>query len=170
MAEGVFQHLIRTHTPSLTSCISRLDSCGTGAWHDRDPPDSRTMATLRAHGITTYRHAARRLRDEDFAEFDYILGMDSYNLEEIQKRERRAKREGKPMGGKVMMFGAFGKKEWNLDEGTVWSEEDIVDPYYGADGGFETVYKQCVRFTEGFIGKVLLPGKGADADADAEEK
>jgi hypothetical protein len=36
-------------------------SCGTAAYHTGERPDSRTMATLKANGITDYVHSARKV-------------------------------------------------------------------------------------------------------------
>ena len=41
-----------------------------------------------------------------------------------------------------MLFGVYsGKKR----------AEDVKDPYYGADNGFETVYEQVTRFSKNFL-------------------
>lgn len=60
MAEGVFQSI--TSKPPYQGLVSKLDSCGTGAYHVGDDPDDRTMETLAKHGVTDYVHAARKVR------------------------------------------------------------------------------------------------------------
>lgn len=60
MAEGVFRSV--TSKPPYSDCIRKVDSCGTGAYHVGDNPDDRTMDTLEEHGITDYRHKARKVR------------------------------------------------------------------------------------------------------------
>lgn len=47
--------------PPYKSLISKVDSCGTGAYHTGSSPDSRTMSTLEDNGITDYDHAARKV-------------------------------------------------------------------------------------------------------------
>lgn len=59
MAEGVFQHL--TSKAPYKGLVSKLDSCGTGAYHVGDDPDDRTLETLQKHGVTDYEHAARKV-------------------------------------------------------------------------------------------------------------
>lgn len=146
MAEGVFQ----SQTPSHP-LIKTIDSCGTGAYHVGDSPDRRTMATLRANGITNYKHAARKFAPgTDFDKFDYIFAMDRSNLEDLTRlREREVKRRGGDESGvgKVMLFGVFGDKASRRPE-------EVEDPYYGGDEGFTTAYEQCVRFSKGFLGKL----------------
>ncbi|KAI9861861.1 MAG: hypothetical protein M1824_001972 [Vezdaea acicularis] len=142
MAEGVFRSLSRTH-PS----IGVIDSCGTGAYHVGDSPDTRTMAVLRDNGITDYVHGARQVTLDDFTNFDYILAMDKYNLRDLERLRTRATSKGSAGDKKVaqvMLFGDFG--------GT--KGEEVGDPYYGARHGFEIAYEQMVRFSEGFFKEV----------------
>jgi low molecular weight phosphotyrosine protein phosphatase len=148
MAEGVFQSLTRPADAPGHPLIASIDSCGTGAYHVGDSPDSRTMATLRAHGITRYRHAARKVSPGDFTKYDYILAMDDSNLDNLRRlREREVKRAGGEEGvGKVMLFGEFGGAKRRGGRA-----EEIEDPYYGGDDGFETAYKQSVLFSKTFL-------------------
>ncbi|KAJ4384927.1 Low molecular weight phosphotyrosine protein phosphatase [Didymella sp. IMI 355093] len=112
MAEGVFQSLVASAPHSTSALVSHIDSCGTGAYHVGDSPDRRTMATLKAHGITTYRHKARKFHTKDFETFDYILAMDDSNLEDLQElRDRAVRKRGEHGLGRVMLFGEFGGRE-----------------------------------------------------------
>ncbi|EXJ94860.1 hypothetical protein A1O1_03258 [Capronia coronata CBS 617.96] len=137
MAEGVFRSLAKGHPR-----IHEIDSAGTGAYHILDPPDYRTMATLRKHGITDYEHGARQVDTQDFLTFDYILAMDAYNLRDLQRLRRRVESKGQKPKAQVMLFGEFSGKG---------KAEEVVDPYYGADNGFEVVYEQVTRFSKNFL-------------------
>jgi low molecular weight phosphotyrosine protein phosphatase len=70
--------------------------------------------------------------------------MDRENLADLRAlREREVKRKGGEEGvGKVMLFGDFGGKKG----------EEVEDPYYGGNEGFEVAYEQAVRFSKGFLG------------------
>ena len=147
MAEAVFN--------SLTSSdprLSTIDSAGTGAYHEGDGPDPRTMSTLEENGIVDYDHAARKVQASDFSTFDYILAMDKDNLNDLQRIKSRVTKKGNGTTGeemgKVMLFGDFGGKKG----------EQVGDPYYGARNGFEIAYEQMVRFSKGFIALVLDQG------------
>lgn len=59
MAHGVLESLVAQ--PPYHGLIGKVDSCGTGAYHVGSGPDSRTMSTLKAHGITDYQHVARKV-------------------------------------------------------------------------------------------------------------
>ncbi|KAH7412351.1 low molecular weight phosphotyrosine protein phosphatase [Phaeosphaeria sp. MPI-PUGE-AT-0046c] len=153
MSEGVFRSL--TTSPSNPHpLISTIDSCGTGAYHIGSSPDRRTMATLKANGINDYTHSARRFKPAtDLEKFDYIFAMDRDNLEDLMRlRKQESKRLGLGEGGeglgKVMLFGEFGGK------GKGGSAEEVDDPYYGGDDGFEVAYEQAMRFSKAFLKKL----------------
>ncbi|KAF2475241.1 phosphotyrosine protein phosphatases I, partial [Lindgomyces ingoldianus] len=151
MAEGVFQSLTRPSDKPGHPLVAKIDSCGTGAYHIGDGPDSRTMSTLADNGISTYRHQARKFQTKDFTEFDYILAMDDDNLEHLRRlRSREVKKLGEEEGGKslgkVMLFGEFGGKKRKGGRG-----EEVQDPYYGARDGFEIAYAQSVKFSKAFL-------------------
>ncbi len=143
MAEAVFRSLTCVDHPH----IANIDSAGTGAYHAGDPPDPRTMSTLEDNHIVDYDHAARKVRSSDFTTFDYVLAMDEENLHDLQRlRQRILGKDRATQGmGKVVLFGDFGGRPG----------EEVVDPYYGARNGFEVAYEQMVRFSKGFIEKVL---------------
>jgi low molecular weight phosphotyrosine protein phosphatase len=148
MAEGVFRSVAKANPR-----VGIIDSAGTGAYHILDPPDYRTMDTLRKHNITNYDHGARKVTEDDMKEFDYIFAMDSSNLHDLQRIQRRVESKGGKCKAKVMLFGEYsGKKR----------AEDVEDPYYGADNGFETVYEQVTRFSKNFLAKEVdkIDGSG----------
>lgn len=146
MAEGVFRSMTKSDTR-----VGTIDSAGTGAYHEGCPPDPRTMSVLEENGENSYDHQARKVRNSDFKDFDYVLAMDADNLHDLSRVQRRIiKNSGLHAApAKVMMFGDFGGCEG----------EEVIDPYYGARDGFTIAYEQMTRFSKGFIEKVL---QGAD--------
>lgn len=170
MAEGVFRNIANGK-----SIIGEIDSAGTGAYHSLEPPDSRTMSTLRRHGITNYNHAARKVTKEDFLNFDYLLAMDEYNLSDLLDTRKSVvtslskKSEPKSLAkntrsatenairdqgsdaqvAQVRLFGDFGPG--GKLHSRVGGGEVVQDPYYGGSNGFEEVYKQVTRFSQGFL-------------------
>lgn len=158
MAEGVFRHITNHPDHPL---IAEVDSAGTGGYHTGSSPDPRTMKTLKANGVTKYKHGARKVTAEDFENFHWIFAMDAGNLDDLHSmrdraRRRKAKgesRDGQNVMGKIMLFGDFGGRKG----------EQVIDPYYGADDGFATAYEQMVRFTDGFL-------KHLDATKSAAKK
>ncbi|KAJ5692405.1 Protein-tyrosine phosphatase low molecular weight mammalian [Penicillium macrosclerotiorum] len=170
MAEGVFRNVAEGNPT-----IGEIDSAGTGAYHSGEGPDSRTMSTLRKHGITNYDHAARKVTKDDFLKFDYLLAMDKYNLRDLldlresvitslnrkagpksaAKNTRAASEAAIGAHGsdtnvaEVRLFGDYGKEGKLHDR--VGGGEVVQDPYYGGANGFEEVYQQVVRFSQGFL-------------------
>ena len=148
LAEGVFRNLTKFGDSKQHPLIARIDSCGTGAYHEGDYSDSRTMSVLEDNHITSYKHQARKVRvPEDFLEFDYILAMDEENLADLRNAVKRAAKRGlldqSEALKRVHLFSEFGGKGKN---------EEVGDPYYGAGrNGFEVAFEQVSRF-----GKVLL--------------
>ncbi|KAJ5623133.1 Protein-tyrosine phosphataselow molecular weightmammalian [Penicillium lividum] len=173
MAEGVFRNLAESDP-----AIGEIDSAGTGAYHSLEPPDSRTMSTLRRHNITIYSHAARKITKDDFLKFDYLLAMDKSNLRDLLdvrdsvilslQRKANAKSGAKSTRAsteaafaehgvdskvaEVRLFGDFGPGGKLHDR--VGGGEVVQDPYYGGANGFEEVYHQVVRFSQGFLDHV----------------
>ncbi|KAI4257182.1 MAG: hypothetical protein L6R42_005823 [Xanthoria sp. 1 TBL-2021] len=142
MAEGVFRSMTKSDTR-----VGTIDSAGTGAYHEGCPPDPRTMSVLEENGENSYEHQARKVRNSDFKDFDYVLAMDADNLHDLSRVQRRIiKNSGLDAApAKVMMFGDFGG----------FKGEEVIDPYYGARDGFTIAYEQMTRFSKGFIEKVL---------------
>ena len=156
MAEAVFTHLIETWSQETQTDhpVVKIDSAGTGAYHIGSPPDPRTMDTLQDHGITKFRHAARQVKRQDFERFDYIIGMDGMNVQDLKRKARQVKVID-DVGDQISLFGS-----WDAASGG----DEIDDPYYGGDEGFEMAFEQCVRFSRGWMKSVL----GVDAVIDAK--
>ncbi|KAL8933890.1 MAG: hypothetical protein Q9216_006165 [Gyalolechia sp. 2 TL-2023] len=150
MAEGVLRSMTKADTR-----LSRIDSAGTGAYHEGCPPDPRTMSVLEDNGQFDYDHSARKVENADFKNFDYILAMDEDNLEDLLRMQKRVvKKSGADAAtAKVMLFGDFGGRKG----------EQVVDPYYGARDGFTIAYEQMTRFSKGFVEQVFTEINIADA-------
>lgn len=118
MAEGVFAHLVKQ--AGLDGQIA-VDSCGTGSWHVGERPHPGTQEVLRQHNID-YQHRARQLSRADFDSADYLIAMDSSNLNNLQRGHATEAEIGRL-----------------LDYANGVGERDVPDPYY--TGNFETVYR-----------------------------
>lgn len=131
-AEGVFRRALEQ--AGLADDVE-IDSCGVGSWHVGKAPDTRAQQAALSRGIDLSGLRARQLTERDFAEFDYVLGMDQDNLS--------AMRELKPDNSRAHV-GLF------LDfAGTPGAE--VPDPYYGGDEGFENVLTMIEAASAGLI-------------------
>jgi low molecular weight phosphotyrosine protein phosphatase len=152
MAEGVFRHITNHNLPNANPIISSIDSCGTGAYHQGDNPDPRTMSVLKAHKIK-YTHKARKFRSSDIKEFDYVFAMDTANEDYLLDARKRMVKKGEVTeedAAKVMLFGVWGGK----------GKEEVDDPYYGGARGFDVAYEQVERFSKGFV--KMLEERGSE--------
>lgn len=120
-AHGVFEQAVEK--AGLSEQIL-VDSCGTGQWHIGQPPDDRTQKAALKRGYDLSYLRARRLEEEDFQRFDYILAMDQRNLEDILAMQPN------DFKGKVQLM---------LDYGNDKKVKEVPDPYYGGNDGFEYV-------------------------------
>ncbi len=120
-AHGVFEHLV--HSQGLAERIL-IDSAGTHAYHVGKSPDQRSQAAAKGRGLDLSGQRARQVDVLDFERFDYILAMDRANLHDLQALVQAPQRE------RVQLFMQFATR-WNVDE--------VPDPYYGGNSGFERV-------------------------------
>lgn len=122
LAEGVLRALATRQglAPQIL-----VDSAGTGGWHVGDPPDRRSIAVARRHGIDISGLRGRKVAKADFDSFDLILGMDSENV--------RTLRQIAPAGldGKIALFLAYAEDR----------DRDVPDPYYDGEEAFERLYQ-----------------------------
>ncbi|HEV7318556.1 MAG TPA: low molecular weight protein-tyrosine-phosphatase [Ensifer sp.] len=122
LAEGVLRE--RAIEKGLASWL-KVDSAGTGAWHIGDPPDRRSIAVARRHGIDISGLSGRQVRAEDFSGFDLILGMDEDNVAMLKRLA--------PAGtaDKVQLFLGY----------ATGRSQNVPDPYYEGADAFEALYQ-----------------------------
>jgi protein-tyrosine phosphatase len=145
-AEGTMRALVRE--AGLEAEIE-LDSAGTGSWHVGSAPDERATAAAAARGIAL-EGAARRVRAEDFKDFDLILAMDRQNVDELRRlapdESARAKvrllREFDPANG--------GRRSPGVSD----ADLDVPDPYYGEGDGFELVLDHVQAACAGLLAQI----------------
>lgn len=135
-AHGVFQKIIQQE--GLTDRIG-IDSAGTYAYHVGKKPDSRAIASASKRGYELSKLRARKVTDEDFEKFDYILAMDEENLADllVQSNEEHI--------DKIKLFLEFSKKTQSLE---------VPDPYYGGAQGFEVVLDLVEEASNGLLAHI----------------
>lgn len=113
-----------------------VDSAGTQGYHVGEPPDERAMEAAGRRGYDLSRQRARRVRDEDFESFDYILAMDLENLQQLRSRCPSAEAD---------------KLRLLLDFAPGPDGQEVPDPYFGGDDGFEQVLDLIEIAVDGLI-------------------
>jgi protein-tyrosine phosphatase len=131
-AEGVFRHVVAE--AGLAERI-QVDSAGTHAYHIGEPADRRARAAAQRRGISLEGIAARRVRDEDFAGFDYIVAMDQLNQVTLVDQADAEYHD------KIRLFLEYSSG----DDG------DVPDPYYGGSAGFEHVLDLVEEASRGLL-------------------
>ena len=129
LAESVFTHKINALG---LSDLFFIDSAATSTEESGNPPHRGTVNKLKQVGIPLVPHRARQITMSDYDKFDYIIGMDTANIRNLN---RLLKGDSK---GKIYKFLTF-----------AGSGRDIADPWY--TGNFDETYDDVVEGCEGFL-------------------
>lgn len=135
-AEGVFRKMA---TEQLSEHAVTVDSAGTHAYHRKEPPDRRAQVAAERRGFDLSKQQARVLMDDDFRNFDYVIGMDADNLEKLLERCPDEHR------GKVSLFMSFAADS---------DYTEVPDPYFGGPAGFEKVLDLVEQASQGLIEEI----------------
>ncbi len=131
LADGLLRDKIaKRNLPHL------VDSAGTSAHHVGNKPDARMIKTARQFGVDLSTLRARQFVVSDFDEFDLIYVMDKENLQNVSKLARN-----KQDLSKVSLI-------LNLLD---TRDQEVPDPYYGGEAGFQHVYSLLDRATDQLI-------------------
>ncbi len=133
-ADAVFKHTVRK--AGLEHEIF-VDSAGTHAYHIGEPPDRRTQNSALKRGYHMHDLRARRVAANDFSDFHYILAMDHENLALLQQRCPDQ------YNSKLELF-------MNYSKG-LYSNQEVADPYFGGDQGFELVLDMVEEASQGLL-------------------
>tara|TARA_B100000530_G_scaffold258658_1_gene171995 strand:- start:395 stop:868 length:474 start_codon:yes stop_codon:yes gene_type:complete len=122
-AEGIFKQKIKDRD---LENLFVVDSAGTGGWHVGNLADRRMREAALSRGIELTSRS-RKIDHNDLYEFDHILVMDKDNLNAVKSL---IKDNTYPINSKIKLILSYSKKS-QLDE--------VPDPYYGGQNGFENV-------------------------------
>ena len=115
-----------------------IDSAGTGSWHVGKKADSRMRIAAERRDIKILSRA-RQITTKDFAEFNYILAMDDSNFSNIQDLKNRTLSTDFASIKKIQNFRS------------VYNEDEVPDPYFGGDEGFDHVLDILEDSVGGFL-------------------
>ncbi len=133
-AEGIMASIVEKN--GLQDVIE-VDSAGTSGWHEGELPDER----MRSHGERRgydFCSPARKFRQSDFGDFDYILVMDRQNFANVKSMATVREQTDK-----IHMMTEFSRQYTYHDH--------IPDPYYGGASGFELVLDLLEDACEGLL-------------------
>ncbi len=119
MAEFVMKYLVEkeglTDQFMIESAATSTEEIGNPVY----PPARRKLAE---HGIRCDGHAARQMTRADYSQFDLLIGMDQWNLRNMERIC-----EGDPEGKIHPLL----------------ADKDVADPWYTGD--FEAIWKDVLR-------------------------
>lgn len=134
MAEGIMRDISSQRGLKL-----EVDSAGTASYHIGDPPDVRMTLTAQKHNIDLSKLRARQFQKSDFDYYDLIYVMDNSNYENVS-----ALNDHKPHPKVKLILN-------ELDPGL---NNEVPDPYYGGDEGFEHVYQMLHKACNKIANKI----------------
>jgi protein-tyrosine phosphatase len=139
-AENIMTHLLEQR--GLDAQV-RCDSAGTSSYHIGSSPDRRMTAAALQRGIAM-RGQARQFKRSDFEQFDLILAMDDENYEDILAQDRHG-----TYRNKVKRMCAFCQ---------TYTDQEVPDPYYGGQEGFNYVINLLLDACEGLLDHLVQEG------------
>ena len=128
MGEGVFKQLLKEKGVEEKY---EVDSAGTSGYHVGEKADFRMRNTAISYGFELTSRS-RKVRPNDFLEFDIILAMDKSNFNDL---ESLAIKNGYSINN-IRLMREFDSTPEDLN---------VPDPYYGGEEGFENVYQILLR-------------------------
>lgn len=120
--------------------LFRIDSRATSTEEIGNPPHTGTVKKMQEVGIPVLPHKATQITWSDYNSFDYIIGMDTQNIINLNRMLK-----GDP-DRKVYKFLTF-----------AGSDRDIADPWY--TGNFDVTYADVVEGCKGFLRYLKAHGK-----------
>lgn len=137
MAQSVFQDMVNKR--GLADHFT-IDSKATSTEELGNSPHPGTVRKMNELGIPMIPHRASQLNRRDYEEYDYFIGMDTWNMRNINRIF------GGDPEGKVYKFLSFGS-----------DGRDIADPWY--TGNFDETYEDVLEGCEGFLAYLLEHGE-----------
>ena len=110
----------------IDSAATSTEEIGNGIHHG-------TMSIFRKYHIPCTGHRARQMTRRDYEEYDYLIGMDHWNIRNMSRIAG-----GDPQD-KIRMLLDF----------TDRAGQEIADPWY--TGEFETTYRDVLEGCQGFL-------------------
>lgn len=133
MAQSVFAHMVKQKG---LEDVFEIDSAATSREEIGNGPHYGTVRKLQQIGIPVIPHHARQMTKKDYEYYDYIIGMDTANIRNMNAIA------GGDKNGKIYKMLSF-----------AGSGRDVADPWYTGD--FDATYKDVVAGLEGFMKEVL---------------
>lgn len=132
-AEAILKHLVGKNKETLNI---NVQSSGIGSWHIGQLPDERMRTIAQRRGFILSSRAQQFQRSH-FDEFDYILVVDHHVLNTLYQYAETPEHKAK-----IHLITAFSH---------CYSDEEIPDPFYSGEAGFDLVLDMLEDSCEGLL-------------------
>ncbi len=136
MAEFIFKEKVKKVGMSdqfyISSAATSTEEIWNGTGNPVYPP---ARAELARHGISCEGKRAVQLKKSDYDEYDYLIGMDEMNINNIERITRHK-------GGKISLLLSHAGRD-----------DSVLDPWYTGD--FETAYKDIEEGCQGLLDELI---------------
>lgn len=136
-AEAVFRGIVKKEGLSQ---MFEIDSAGTSGWHEGEPADARMQSHAIKRGFNLTSISRKFNPKTDFDYFDFIIGMDDENMKILRQMARNET--------------DLSKLTKMTDYSKEWSYDEVPDPYYGGEQGFELVLDLLEDSCSGLLEKL----------------
>ena len=116
--------------------VFEIDSRATSSEEIGNPPHHGTVRKMQEVGIPVIPHRATQITWDDYVYYDYIIGMDDWNMRNLHKMLKNDPE------GKVYKLLRFADRE-----------DDIADPWY--TGNFDVTYDDVLEGCTALLAYVL---------------
>lgn len=171
MAEYVMKDLVKK---AGLEAEFHIESAATSREELGNPVYPPARLKLAEHGISCQSHAARQLQNDDYEEYDLLIGMDRANLRNMYRicggdfsgkmhllMEYAGRRKGSPREpsetGRVGRGGARKRSEFSPQAETEKSglcSDEVADPWYTGD--FEATWQDVLAGCHGLLSQIIL--------------
>lgn len=136
LAEGILQQ-----KAAAAGLDWQVDSAGTNGYHVGEAPHPLSQKVARLNGLDISQQRARRFTAADLTKYDKIYALAGDVFDEIRR-----------IGGR----GAdLSKVQLLLNELHPGQDEDVPDPYYGAEPGYHEVYEMIDEVADRIVAKYV---------------
>ncbi len=104
-----------------------FDSAGIEGFHVGEAPDARSVEIGRKNGVSFFGIFARKIKNSDFADFDFLMAMDRGHQEKLLMISPQEYKQ------KIKLFLPFCKAVDLMGE-------EVIDPYYKDEESFKKVF------------------------------
>ena len=137
LAESVFTYLVNEIG---VDDKFEIDSFATSREEIGNPPHRGTVNVLKQNGIPLVPHRAKQITLEDYENFDYVIGMDQWNIKNLNRMLNN------DLDRKIYKMLSFA--DYDRDH-KLKTARDVADPWYTGD--FDTTFKDVMSECKGLL-------------------